>query len=63
MEGVVLPMFYTYNMGRIWAKLCMQYVQSVPYDGSAPGPVVTIQPREFFEEPYRASGSTIKMGK
>lgn len=47
---------------KICAKTQIQYVQSVPYDGSAPGPEVTINPGGSFSEAYRASGSTIKMG-
>lgn len=37
------------------------YVQSVPYDGSAAGPLVTLTPGRIFTEPFRASGSTVKI--
>lgn len=49
-------------MPQICPNTRVQYVQSVPYDGSTPGPKVTINPGSFFSEAYRASGSTIKMG-
>ncbi|CAL5869932.1 uncharacterized protein PFLUO_LOCUS4165 [Penicillium psychrofluorescens] len=39
------------------------YVQSFPYDGSAPGPLTTIPKDGTFSEKFRVSGSTIKMGK
>ncbi|EFY89562.1 hypothetical protein J3459_014100 [Metarhizium acridum] len=39
------------------------YVQSFPYDGSAAGPLTTLQPGKSFSEPFRASGSTVKIAK
>ncbi|KID85147.1 16 kDa allergen [Metarhizium guizhouense ARSEF 977] len=39
------------------------YVQSFPYDGSAAGPLTTVQPGKSFSEPFRASGSTVKIAK
>ncbi|KAL4895226.1 16 kDa allergen [Aspergillus ambiguus] len=39
------------------------YVQSFPYDSSAAGPLTPLDPGEQFSEPFRASGSTIKMAK
>jgi hypothetical protein len=33
------------------------YVQSFPYDGSAPGPLITVPKGETFSEKFRASGS------
>jgi hypothetical protein len=39
------------------------YVQSFPYDGSAAGPLTTVQPGKSFSERFRPSGSTIKMAK
>lgn len=33
------------------------YVQSFPYDGSAAGPLTTVQPGKSFSEAFRASGS------
>jgi hypothetical protein len=33
------------------------YVQSFPYDGSAPGPLTTIPSGGTFSEKFRASGS------
>ncbi|OTA65356.1 hypothetical protein K449DRAFT_403944 [Hypoxylon sp. EC38] len=37
------------------------YVQSFPYDGSAAGPLTTLAPGGTFSEPFRPSGSTIKL--
>ncbi|KAL5363686.1 16 kDa allergen [Aspergillus floccosus] len=39
------------------------YVQSFPYDGSAPGPLATIPSGGTFSEKFRPSGSTIKIAK
>ncbi|KAJ5819841.1 hypothetical protein N7474_005432 [Penicillium riverlandense] len=39
------------------------YVQSFPYDGSAPGPLTTLLPGGNFTEKFRPSGSTVKIGK
>ncbi|KHO01315.1 uncharacterized protein MAM_00316 [Metarhizium album ARSEF 1941] len=39
------------------------YVQSFPYDGSAAGPLTTVQTGQSFSEAFRASGSTIKIAK
>ena len=33
------------------------YVQSFPYDGSASGPLTTVQPGQSFSEDFRKSGS------
>lgn len=33
------------------------YVQSFPYDGSAPGPLTTVPKGGTFSETFRASGS------
>lgn len=33
------------------------YVQSFPFDGSAAGPLTTLQPGQSFEEDFRPSGS------
>jgi hypothetical protein len=33
------------------------YVQSFPYDGSAAGPLTTVQPGKSFSERFRPSGS------
>lgn len=33
------------------------YVQSFPYDGSAPGPLTTVKSGETFSEKFRPSGS------
>jgi hypothetical protein len=33
------------------------YVQSFPYDGSAAGPLTTVQPGKSFSEKFRPSGS------
>jgi hypothetical protein len=33
------------------------YVQSFPYDGSAPGPLTTLKTGESFSEDFRKSGS------
>lgn len=33
------------------------YVQSFPYDGSASGPLTTVQPGQSFTEDFRPSGS------
>lgn len=33
------------------------YVQSFPYDGSATGPLTTVQPGQSFSEDFRKSGS------
>lgn len=33
------------------------YVQSFPYDGSAAGPLTTLQPGQSFSEDFRQSGS------
>lgn len=33
------------------------YVQSFPYDGSAPGPLTTVKKGETFSEKFRPSGS------
>lgn len=37
------------------------YVQSFPYDGSAAGALTTVTPGNSFSEPFRASGSTVKI--
>ncbi|KAH7166515.1 hypothetical protein EDB81DRAFT_782369 [Dactylonectria macrodidyma] len=37
------------------------YVQSVPYNGGAPGPLTTVKPGQRFTEDLRASGSTVKI--
>ncbi|KAI1800507.1 hypothetical protein F4811DRAFT_556731 [Daldinia bambusicola] len=37
------------------------YVQSYPYDGSAPGPLTTVKKGESFSEDFRPSGSTVKI--
>ncbi|EPS26316.1 hypothetical protein POX_g09376 [Penicillium oxalicum] len=39
------------------------YVQSFPYDGSAPGPLTTVKKGETFSEKFRPSGSTVKIAK
>ncbi|OJI99555.1 hypothetical protein ASPVEDRAFT_26357 [Aspergillus versicolor CBS 583.65] len=39
------------------------YVQSFPYDGSAPGPLTTVPKSGTFSEEFRGSGSTIKIAK
>ncbi|KAJ5517019.1 hypothetical protein N7527_008579 [Penicillium freii] len=39
------------------------YVQSFPYDGSAPGPLTTVANGETFSEAFRGSGSTVKIAK
>ncbi|RJE18199.1 Alkaline foam protein B [Aspergillus sclerotialis] len=39
------------------------YMQSFPYDGSAPGPLTTVPSGETFSEKFRPSGSTIKIGR
>ncbi|KAK2592295.1 hypothetical protein QQS21_010015 [Conoideocrella luteorostrata] len=39
------------------------YVQSFPFDGSAAGPLTTVQPGSSFSEGFRASGSTVKIAK
>lgn len=33
------------------------YIQSFPYDGSAPGPLTTVPKGKTFSEEFRASGS------
>lgn len=33
------------------------YVQSFPYDGSAPGPLTTVKEGQTFSEKFRPSGS------
>lgn len=33
------------------------YVQSFPFDGSATGPLTTVQPGQSFSEDFRQSGS------
>lgn len=33
------------------------YVQSFPFDGSAAGPLTTVQPGQSFSEDFRKSGS------
>jgi hypothetical protein len=38
------------------------YVQSVPYNGGAPGPLTTVAPGKQFSENLRASGSSVKIG-
>ncbi|KAI0379597.1 hypothetical protein F5Y04DRAFT_259443 [Hypomontagnella monticulosa] len=37
------------------------YVQSFPYDGSAPGPLTLLTPGDTFQEDFHPSGSTIKI--
>ncbi|KAI1062924.1 hypothetical protein NW752_004229 [Fusarium irregulare] len=37
------------------------YVQSVPFNGGAPGPLTTLKPGQRFSEDLRASGSTVKI--
>ena len=37
------------------------YVQSFPYDGSAAGPLTTLQRGQTFSEAFRPSGSTVKI--
>ncbi|KAI0098723.1 hypothetical protein GGR51DRAFT_537679 [Nemania sp. FL0031] len=37
------------------------YVQSFPYDGSTAGTLTTVAPGNSFSEPFRASGSTVKI--
>ncbi|KAI1417904.1 hypothetical protein F5Y13DRAFT_150020 [Hypoxylon sp. FL1857] len=37
------------------------YVQSFPYDGSTAGPLTTLNPGDTFSEPFRPSGSTVKI--
>ncbi|KAF7718840.1 Uncharacterized protein PECH_007151 [Penicillium ucsense] len=39
------------------------YVQSFPYDGSAPGPLTAVPKGGTFSEKFRPSGSTVKIGK
>merc|ERR1712187_31184 len=39
------------------------YVQSFPFDGSAPGPLTTVPKGETFSEKFRTSGSTVKIAK
>ncbi|KAJ5204995.1 uncharacterized protein N7498_005874 [Penicillium cinerascens] len=39
------------------------YIQSFPYDGSAPGPLTTLSKGETFSEKFRPSGSTVKIAK
>ena len=39
------------------------YVQSFPFDGSAPGPLTTVEAGKFFSESLRPSGSTVKISK
>ncbi|KAI7780397.1 hypothetical protein SLS64_011522 [Diaporthe eres] len=39
------------------------YVQSFPFDGSATGPLTTVQPGQSFSEDFRKSGSTVKVAK
>ncbi|RYP77893.1 hypothetical protein DL769_003304 [Monosporascus sp. CRB-8-3] len=39
------------------------YVQSFPFDGSAPGTLTTVAPGKSFSEEFRKSGSTVKIGK
>lgn len=39
------------------------YVQSFPYDGSATGPLTTLQAGQTFSEDFRKSGSTVKVSK
>jgi hypothetical protein len=35
------------------------YVQSFPYDGSAPGTLTAVAPGQYFSEAFRSSGSVI----
>ncbi|KAF5592941.1 uncharacterized protein FSUBG_9987 [Fusarium subglutinans] len=37
------------------------YVQSWPYNGAAPGPLVTLKPGQKFSENLRSTGSTVKI--
>ncbi|KAJ6032490.1 hypothetical protein N7540_003222 [Penicillium herquei] len=37
------------------------YVQSYPFDGSAPGPLTTVPNGGTFTEAFRTSGSTVKI--
>ncbi|EMT70449.1 Putative protein ybiU [Fusarium odoratissimum] len=37
------------------------YVQSWPYNGGAPGPLVTLKPGQKFSENLRSTGSTVKI--
>lgn len=37
------------------------YVQSYPYDGSAPGGLTTVEKGQAFSEDFRPSGSTVKV--
>ncbi|KAJ5335581.1 hypothetical protein N7452_007984 [Penicillium brevicompactum] len=39
------------------------YVQSFPFDGSAPGPLTTVPKGGTFSEKFRTSGSTVKISK
>ncbi|OQE26364.1 hypothetical protein PENSTE_c005G07343 [Penicillium steckii] len=39
------------------------YVQSFPYDGSAPGPLTTVPKGGTFSEKFKKSGSTVKIAK
>ncbi|KAJ5371539.1 uncharacterized protein N7496_007631 [Penicillium cataractarum] len=39
------------------------YIQSFPYDGSAPGPLTTVPNGGTFSESFRSSGSTVKIAK
>ncbi|TWU73889.1 hypothetical protein ED733_002791 [Metarhizium rileyi] len=39
------------------------YVQSFPYKGGAAGQLTTVPPGKFFSEPFRATGSTVKIAK
>ncbi|KAI1029165.1 hypothetical protein LB503_013340 [Fusarium chuoi] len=37
------------------------YVQSWPYNGGAPGPLVALKPGKTFSENLRSTGSTVKI--
>ncbi|KAI2466045.1 hypothetical protein F4781DRAFT_406999 [Annulohypoxylon bovei var. microspora] len=37
------------------------YVQSFPFDGSSAGALTTLAPGQTFSEPFRSSGSTVKI--
>ncbi|KAJ5428791.1 hypothetical protein N7445_010245 [Penicillium cf. griseofulvum] len=39
------------------------YVQSFPYNNSEPGPLTTVPSGGTFSEPFRVSGSTVKVDK
>ncbi|KAI9164029.1 hypothetical protein HJFPF1_05664 [Paramyrothecium foliicola] len=39
------------------------YVQSVPFNGGAPGPLTTLQTGQRFSEPIRSTGSTVKIAR